>query len=93
MNQNANECATNFELRLMIGAKRAFLSVTPPNEYHTYSFDKYVCFVPHRAFFHGTTENTCDYLLWPTHPVQVQFFWSVISVDIYANITTNIPTK
>ena len=35
----------SFELGLMVGAKRAFLSVTPPNDFRVYSFDKSVSFV------------------------------------------------
>ena len=34
-----------FELGLMVGAKRAFLSVTRPNDFQAYSFDKSVNFV------------------------------------------------
>ena len=34
-----------FELGLIVGAKRAFLSVTPPNNFCAYSFDRYVSFV------------------------------------------------
>ena len=34
-----------YELGLMFGAKRAFLSVTPPNDFRVYSFDKFVSFV------------------------------------------------
>ena len=34
-----------FELGLIVGAKRAFLSVIPPNNFQAYSFDKSVNFV------------------------------------------------
>ena len=59
----------SYELGLIVGAKRAFLSVTPPNNFCAYSFDKPVSFVQsdmsdffvrHRTFFDGVTENTCD---------------------------------
>ena len=35
----------SFELALIVGAKQAFLSVTPPNDFRAYYFDKYVSFV------------------------------------------------
>ena len=35
----------SFELGLMVDAKRAFVSVTPLNNFHAYSFDKSVSFV------------------------------------------------
>ena len=35
----------SFELGLMVGAKQAFLSVTPPNDFQAYSFNKAVNFV------------------------------------------------
>ena len=35
----------SFELGLMVSAKRAFLSVTPPNDFLAYSFGKSVSFV------------------------------------------------
>jgi len=44
VNQNATKSAS-FELGLMVGAKRAFLNVTPSNDFHAYSFDKSVHFV------------------------------------------------
>ena len=37
--------ALNFELGLMDGANRAFLSMTPPNGFRAYFFDKPVSFV------------------------------------------------
>ena len=35
----------SFELGLMVDAKRAFVSVTPPNDFDAYSSDKVVHFV------------------------------------------------
>jgi len=35
----------NFELGLMDGANRAFLSMTPPNGFRAYFFDRSVSFV------------------------------------------------
>ena len=35
----------SFELGLMVGAERAFLSVTPRNDFPAYSFDKSASFV------------------------------------------------
>ena len=64
--------APNFELGLKVGAKRALLSVIPPNDVRAYSFNKSVSFVQSNmsetylsAFFDGVTENTRDYHSWP----------------------------
>ena len=35
----------SFELGLIVGAKQAFLSLMPPNDFHAYSFDNSVQFV------------------------------------------------
>ena len=70
----------------MVGAKRAFLSVTPPNDFRADSLDKSVnsvqsdmpeaFFVRRQTFFDGMTENTRDYHLWPD---QLVLLWSWVA--------------
>ena len=63
----------------MVSAKRTFLSVTLPNNFLAYSFDKSVSFVKSdmsETFFYrwiifdGVTANTRDYHLLVNQPVQ-----------------------
>ena len=71
---------SSFELGLMIGAKRAFVSVTPPNYFQPYSFNKSVnfvrsdmsetFFVHHRTFLDDMTDIWSNCRLWPDQPVQ-----------------------
>ena len=70
----------SFELGLMVGTKQAFLSVTPPNDFHTYSLDKFVHFVRsdmsetffrHRTFFDNVTDECSNCQRWGNQLVQL----------------------
>ena len=74
-----------FELWLMFGAKRAFLSVTPSNDFHTYSPDKFAHFVRSdmsdffvccRTFFDDVTDECSNCQRWgfEKHVLKNMFF-------------------